>query len=523
MSTKIATIWSDLDHRLVQDAQGVLKKVTNVKAVMTSVDNILRTSKGERCFVGNTEIALLNGTNVKIEELANTGDSFWVYTFNQTTGRIEPGMAKAFKTGRKKVIKITLDNNEVVQCTPEHKIMLRNGHYKEASKLIPGNSLMSLYLSYTPDGYIELYQPLSGVIERVHHMVSNWKTGRFDKNNCIHHKNFSKQDNEPGNLLRTNNKLHFKYHARKAKIHNHKLWHTPEYQWYRDMMSSGEVQRKAALSPGFGESISAGIQKHLSIKENREEWSKRTSEVAKRTNSNPENKEKQREVGRRNGIRFHHDPTMKEVRDRNQIVWKEGYLRVLQTKEYQETLKKNGREVGKSSILFKLRKHYGKVIQIYGSFCETTWEIYRKTLPHPVAYPIWKSIVSSGVLEKLTLNHKVISVVDKGKVEDVYDIRVEKTHNFALASGIFVHNCMLPEFGSSLKDMVFESMNSPIIDLISRDLKNEIEMWDDRVIVSQVRYLEEPDNNAVIIEISFAIKGYYKIFKQEISIKGEAG
>jgi len=81
----------------------------------------------------------------------------------------------------------------------------------------------------------------------------------------------------------------------------------------------------------------------------------------------------------------------------------------------------------------------------------------------------------------------------------------------------------LPEFGSSFRDMVFESMNSPLIDLVSRDIKNEIEMWDDRVVVTQVRYLEEPDNNTVIIEINFMIKGYYKIFKQEVSIKGEAG
>lgn len=82
---------------------------------------------------------------------------------------------------------------------------------------------------------------------------------------------------------------------------------------------------------------------------------------------------------------------------------------------------------------------------------------------------------------------------------------------------------MLPEFGSSLKDMAFESMNSPILDLISRDIKNEIEMWDDRVSVTQVRYMDDPDANSVVLEIYFSIKGYYKIFKQEVAIKGETG
>lgn len=82
---------------------------------------------------------------------------------------------------------------------------------------------------------------------------------------------------------------------------------------------------------------------------------------------------------------------------------------------------------------------------------------------------------------------------------------------------------MLPEFGSSLKDMVFESMNSPLIDLVSQSIKDEIELWDNRVIVSQIRYLEEPDDSAIIIEIAFTIKGHPKIFKQEVTIRGEVG
>lgn len=51
MATQIGTVWSDLDHRLIQDAEGSLKKVVNVEAVMTSIDNILRTYKGERVML----------------------------------------------------------------------------------------------------------------------------------------------------------------------------------------------------------------------------------------------------------------------------------------------------------------------------------------------------------------------------------------------------------------------------------------------------------------------------------------
>jgi len=82
---------------------------------------------------------------------------------------------------------------------------------------------------------------------------------------------------------------------------------------------------------------------------------------------------------------------------------------------------------------------------------------------------------------------------------------------------------MLPEFGSSFKDMIFESMNSPLLDLISQNIKDEIEFWDNRVSVTQIRYIEDPDGNSIAIEIAFSIKGYNKIFKQEVAVRGEAG
>jgi len=80
---------------------------------------------------------------------------------------------------------------------------------------------------------------------------------------------------------------------------------------------------------------------------------------------------------------------------------------------------------------------------------------------------------------------------------------------------------MLPDFASNLKSIVFESMGGPLMDLVSRDIKETIEKWDDRVTVTQVRYLAEPDSNSIALEIAFIIKGFYRVFKYETSIKGE--
>jgi DNA gyrase subunit B len=46
-----------------------------------------------------------------------------------------------------------------------------------------------------------------------------------------------------------------------------------------------------------------------------------------------------------------------------------------------------------------------------------------------------------GIAQAVTnYNHKIISIIDENITMDVYDIEVPGTHNFALASGVFVHN-----------------------------------------------------------------------------------
>jgi len=44
-------IWSDLSHELITDARGSLKKVININAVKTSIDNIIGTFTGERVML----------------------------------------------------------------------------------------------------------------------------------------------------------------------------------------------------------------------------------------------------------------------------------------------------------------------------------------------------------------------------------------------------------------------------------------------------------------------------------------
>lgn len=80
---------------------------------------------------------------------------------------------------------------------------------------------------------------------------------------------------------------------------------------------------------------------------------------------------------------------------------------------------------------------------------------------------------------------------------------------------------MLPQFGCSIRSMLFENMNSALLTHLSRQIKSSIELWDNRVEVLEVGVLQEPDNNMVSVKVSFTIAGQSRVYKYVSSVKGE--
>ena len=101
------------------------------------------------CFSGETKIALTDGRSLSFKELVEEykeGKENFCYTIlnNESVeiAKIEnPRLIKK----NVEVIKIVLDNDEEIICTPDHKFMLRDGTYKEAKNLTKEDSLMPLY------------------------------------------------------------------------------------------------------------------------------------------------------------------------------------------------------------------------------------------------------------------------------------------------------------------------------------------------------------------------------------------
>lgn len=124
-------------------------------------------------------------------------------------------------------------------------------------------------------------------------------------------------------------------------------------------------------------------------------------------------------------------------------------------------------------------------------------------------------LISDGLRLKTFYGNviKVVSVTDLKIKKPVYDLQVINNHNFVLASGIIIHNCMLPEFASNLKSMLFEPMDERLQNQVANEIKRVIEKWDDRPKVMQVDYFADPDRNSISIVLYFRIAGYEKIFE----------
>ena len=105
------------------------------------------------CFTGDTKVKLVDRRELSFFELIKEyeeGKTNYVYSMNLQSNKIEPKpILKAWKTGENKsLIKLTFDNGTYVECTPNHRFLLRNGVYIEAKDMLPGAPVMSLYTKY---------------------------------------------------------------------------------------------------------------------------------------------------------------------------------------------------------------------------------------------------------------------------------------------------------------------------------------------------------------------------------------
>ncbi len=111
------------------------------------------------CFSGETEVALADGRNlsfIQLVEEAKHGKQNFCYTIK---GDGSVGIEKIenlrITKQNAEVIKIILDNDKEIICTPDHKFMLRDGSYNAAEDLTVTDSLMPLYREKLPTFFFD--------------------------------------------------------------------------------------------------------------------------------------------------------------------------------------------------------------------------------------------------------------------------------------------------------------------------------------------------------------------------------
>ena len=220
------------------------------------------------CFVGETEIALLDGSSVPIKDLV--GKEVWVYSLDDK-GEVIPGHATNIRKTREvnDLVCVSLDSGDNFTCTPDHRIMLRDGVYKEAQYLRTDDALMPLYRREGQHGHEEVYCPstvlkgawktLKGKWNKTHKIVYTYLHGELPKGKAIHHKDHTKYNNSPDNLVSMDAVEH-------SAMHN--------------------SQRNKTLAARKAASLraSARNRRMWSDPSKRKEWTERNSDNAKSTN-----------------------------------------------------------------------------------------------------------------------------------------------------------------------------------------------------------------------------------------------
>ncbi|MEM0138859.1 MAG: DNA gyrase subunit A [Thermoplasmatales archaeon] len=101
------------------------------------------------CFSGDTRIRLSDCRDISFRDLVEEhkkGIRHYTYAYDTSTGSIVEVEVKNPRVTKRnaQVVLVKIDNGETVKCTPDHRFMMRDGSFKEASNLKTGDSLMPL-------------------------------------------------------------------------------------------------------------------------------------------------------------------------------------------------------------------------------------------------------------------------------------------------------------------------------------------------------------------------------------------
>jgi tRNA-splicing ligase RtcB len=256
--SKICELPFVLDHAaLMPDGHlGIGGSVGSVVATMGAICPAI-SGVDLGCFTGETTVPMLDGTHRTLKEMSMKSEPFFIWAINPENKIVAAEATCQLTRKNAALVKITLDNKSEIRCTPDHKIMLRSGQYKEAKDLNKYEPLMPFY-SQNDNGYTSIYQPYSKSYQRAHWIVA--RSGLMgtipsfpDQTTIIHHKNFTGSNNTPQNLMFMGNKDHSSYHRSLVERNTH--WQSPDFEEKR----IAAIRARAKTPEGYKSMSEVGI------------------------------------------------------------------------------------------------------------------------------------------------------------------------------------------------------------------------------------------------------------------------
>lgn len=435
------------------------------------------------CFSGDTLVALTDGRSVSFEQLVEEekqGKQNFCYTIRHDGSIGVEKIINARKTKTNaKVIKVTLDNGESIICTPDHKFMLRDGSYKCAMDLTLDDSLMPLHRKIsttedsgiTIDGYEMVWSPRSDSWLFTH-LVADWYNrwqGIYiaeEKQHC-HHKDFNKRNNNPDNLIRLSPEKHLALHRK----HISKTLHRPDVvEKCRQIHQSPEFRRKMSArmqSPETRAILSKQAQAQWqnetykltmmeswrSFYDSNEDYRQQNAEQLNRAQqeywAQAENCTAQAERVRQHfaqnpGLRQQYsENAVKQWNNPELLKWRQKKTKEQWTPEFREKRREALAQTYYRKTLAALKQ-----VEIENGYLDiSAYDSYRISTKDKSLlrfdrfceryFENDENLAREAVLN---YNHRIVNIEAVSETIDVYDIEVPHTHNFALASGVFVHN-----------------------------------------------------------------------------------
>ncbi|WFF09530.1 ATP-binding protein [Micromonospora sp. WMMD1076] len=354
------------------------------------------------CFTGDTMVALASGEARSFADLAADwarGVSHFGYTTNKA-GRVvvapleEPRLTKR----NAELVRVTLDDGESIRCTPDHLFRLRDGSYRRADALTPGDSLMPLYRrlsskaeGHNLHGYEQIWMNDRAEWVYTHYLADAW--------NIRHGRDSAAAERA---------RLFFADPARREEWRKRSVgqWQDEDLRTWRSQKTSEQFTDPA-------------------------ERERQRNAVLAWHESNPEFRRahSRRMAGRMSGPTTGHLAKAQAGRAR----YVAGVPRAERVAQQNE-----GRRMAALRRLAPL-------VSLADAEMAAAYEAERKRSARTGLRFDRLLALHGGDYERVRdavalVNHSVASVERLSETADVYDLTVEGYHNFALEAGVFVHN-----------------------------------------------------------------------------------